>query len=727
MNVVFAVGCKRYRDPRVAQLRYADRDAKRFVETILSTQDPDNTDDYLLHDEHENEDFRPTRSNILGFLSLGKDQDRSIELDFLFFYFSGHGWSSQDGTDYLLTFDSRVNMLEDTAISVPMLERHLKDWEARHVVLFIDACRAVRAGGKGGITIEQESRIDIDSLCPPGMVTFCSCEPGHISYEADSIRSGVFTEGVCKALSDEGRCSTIQELDEYLNAKVPRISRAYGLPSQRPYSRVEPLGVQKALLVSRRIKEVWQTQEHEVAVQSSPETATQEEPLGKYREFVSWVWTGEQLSKQDVQWLSYQTDRLNLSQDDAAAIEHDVMGETKEEILERQERAAEEEAARRRYRDAIVEAWTDKKLSKEEAQRLEDLASELGLSSEATAEIEHQVTGNTVHAIVQRQSREEERQRHLDKLYDRAHQSHRDHRWQEVIDLFAQLHSEDPAYPDSERLLASAREALVAVRQENARRQYREAIEQAWADRELHRHEVEMLREVANSLNVSQSDASALEREVIGETKETILERKDQLDELYARARRLHQAQEWQAVVDTFDQIHAEDPAYPDPEGLLRAARESAPPMVRIPDLNGQKLYESTGTLAKKGLKLRVNKEVSSDAVPEGKIIEQIPEAGAEAEVGSSVSVTVSSGRPTVEVPDLIGQTEPEARRTLYAAGLQLGSVTFLSDTMIREYRRGKWTYSLRDTSGDRVVAQDPVRGKRVQRGHLVSITVDSK
>jgi uncharacterized caspase-like protein len=148
-----------------------------------------------------------------------------------------------------VTSDSLVNMPEHTAISVPMLERYLKNWEAKHVVLFIDACRTVLRGGKS-VTIEEESRVHVRSLCPPGMVTFCSCEPGQTSYESDAIRSGVFTEGVCRALGDEGQCSTIEELDEYLNDKVPRLSREYGLPLQKPYSRVEPLAVRKTPIIS---------------------------------------------------------------------------------------------------------------------------------------------------------------------------------------------------------------------------------------------------------------------------------------------------------------------------------------------------------------------------------------------------------------------------------------------------------------------------------------------
>src|SRR5215208_3539880 len=46
-------------------------------------------------------------------------------------------------------------------------------------------------------------------------------------------------------------------------------------------------------------------------------------------------------------------------------------------------------------------------------------------------------------------------------------------------------------------------------------------------------------------------------------------ERKERLDTLYAQARRSHQKQEWQAVLDVFERMRAEDPAYPDSEGLL--------------------------------------------------------------------------------------------------------------------------------------------------------------
>jgi uncharacterized membrane protein HdeD (DUF308 family) len=117
-------------------------------------------------------------------------------------------------------------------------------------------------------------------------------------------------------------------------------------------------------------------------------------------------------------------------------------------------------------------------------------------------------------------------------------------------------------------------------------RQYRESVESAWADRKLEADEVQQLRTLANDeLRLSSGAAADIEREVMGDTIELILERQEEaarqeernrrLEELYAQARRLHQDRKWQAVTNVFEQIHTEDPAYSDPEGLLRSARQT--------------------------------------------------------------------------------------------------------------------------------------------------------
>jgi hypothetical protein len=113
------------------------------------------------------------------------------------------------------------------------------------------------------------------------------------------------------------------------------------------------------------------------------------------------------------------------------------------------------------------------------------------------------------------------------------------------------------------------------IRGENdAPRRYREGVEAVWADEKLTGSEAEWLSGLASRLGLSGGDAADIEREVMGDTTKAIL-RRQELDELYADARRAHQNREWQAVIDVFDDIHALDPAYPDPEGLLVSAREA--------------------------------------------------------------------------------------------------------------------------------------------------------
>jgi superoxide dismutase/class 3 adenylate cyclase len=128
----------------------------------------------------------------------------------------------------------------------------------------------------------------------------------------------------------------------------------------------------------------------------------------------------------------------------------------------------------------------------------------------------------------ERVSREKERKKKLDRLYAQARRSHQDREWQAVVDVFAQIHSEDPDYADPEGLLQSARETLEMNRKEETLRQYRERVEWAWEGSKLYEHDAERLRDLAHRLNLSPGTAEGIEREVGGDTIEAILEHQEQ-------------------------------------------------------------------------------------------------------------------------------------------------------------------------------------------------------
>src|SRR5829696_462062 len=77
--------------------------------------------------------------------------------------------------------------------------------------------------------------------------------------------------------------------------------------------------------------------------QEEPEDQGEEDPLRRYREAVEQAWAGEELPRREVGRLRDLTNNsLGLSLSAAATIEHEVMGDTKEAILELQTRNQEE-------------------------------------------------------------------------------------------------------------------------------------------------------------------------------------------------------------------------------------------------------------------------------------------------------------------------------------------------------------------------------------------------
>ncbi|MGQ0774140.1 MAG: caspase family protein [Pseudonocardiales bacterium] len=240
------------REGYIAPLRYAHHDAARVADVLRTSCGVDESQLVVLHDDMPHS-HRPTRTNLLRYLTrmTASGPDEGI----LYFFFSGHGFQAPDTTQYLLPIDCVRDAIEDTALRFDSVVRYLGAAAAPHVVLFLDACRNVVDAGKSVGTALLH--VDVQALCPPGVVSFCSCRPGAVSYEADDIRSGIFTEALCAALGEKGRCRTIYELDAYLSTQVPALATTHGKPTQRPHSRVEPLGVQQLEIVSARKRNEW--------------------------------------------------------------------------------------------------------------------------------------------------------------------------------------------------------------------------------------------------------------------------------------------------------------------------------------------------------------------------------------------------------------------------------------------------------------------------------------
>jgi hypothetical protein len=87
----------------------------------------------------------------------------------------------------------------------------------------------------------------------------------------------------------------------------------------------------------------------------------------------------------------------------------------------------------------------------------------------------------------------------------------------------------------------------------------------------------------------------------------------------------------------------------------VSVAANSDPSTVEVPDLAGKSRSEVRNILRAAGLELGTIDDTQNDDVPEGKVAQQYPEAGSEAERGTPVRITLSSVPQNLRGPDREG------------------------------------------------------------------------
>ena len=107
--------------------------------------------------------------------------------------------------------------------------------------------------------------------------------------------------------------------------------------------------------------------------------------------------------------------------------------------------------------------------------------------------------------------------------------------------------------------------------------------------------------------------------------------------------------------------------------------------------------------------KLRVNvAEVYNSDVPAGEVVKQDPDTGRIVKLERIVTIYVSKGGETIEMPDLVGLTKSAATERIQKLGLQLGSI----------YEKDS------EKDPGTVLSHDPALGTKINRGKAIDLTV---
>jgi Tfp pilus assembly protein PilF len=236
------IGVNRY--PHLSgasSLHYAASDTQHLYDLMCdpSRGGIDPTHAFLLHDNREADEEKPTRANIARRI---EEMRKLIQpTDTVLFFFSGHG-AVRGGNTYLLTRDADPARLEETALSRTALNDMPGSLPARRIILFLDGCHA--AGVEGDATganplAGQPYRRLLHELSRQQLL-FASCEADQLAYDdllglEGSVFGHYFAEGLAgRADANKDGVVTLNEVVDYVESEVRGWCRATLAEDDKP-------------------------------------------------------------------------------------------------------------------------------------------------------------------------------------------------------------------------------------------------------------------------------------------------------------------------------------------------------------------------------------------------------------------------------------------------------------------------------------------------------------
>ena len=130
-----------------------------------------------------------------------------------------------------------------------------------------------------------------------------------------------------------------------------------------------------------------------------------------------------------------------------------------------------------------------------------------------------------------------------------------------------------------------------------------------------------------------------------------------------------------------------------------------------VPNVVGMTRQQAELAIENVGLDVGAIEEIRTNT-PRGTVSASRPVAGTRVPVPSSVTLTVSAGPASVDMPDVVGESYSRARTVLEQLGLRIGDVAVDSTSL---------------AASNTVIAQSPAAGRALGAGTRVSLTVSGR
>lgn len=213
------IGINEYEHHPERNLRYAVNDAQAMQDLLCNyARFPADQVFLCLGQQTERgQNTYPNTSNLYRWLQRELQPDKIGQADRLWFFFSGHGLSS-NGTDYLIPCDSLQDN-EKLLISVPEVIAALRNHNDADIVLILDNCRETADKSFNPCPFSEETKALAKQR---GVTTLFSCDYAQFSYELPQEKRGAFTYALVEGLKQH---TLPPQLEKYVQERVAALNK----------------------------------------------------------------------------------------------------------------------------------------------------------------------------------------------------------------------------------------------------------------------------------------------------------------------------------------------------------------------------------------------------------------------------------------------------------------------------------------------------------------------
>ena len=200
---------------------YADKDAQYFQDyASLKLGIPGSNITTMLNEKAELGDV------ILAVKDWMRRSSKPGKSD-VYVFFAGHGLASQDGEQmYLLPFDGRPRLLDDTAIARERLSTDIASANPRSVTVFLDTCYSGTTRGTDMLIASRPIAIKaLKQSVPDGFTVMTAARGDQTAKPLEEAKHGMFSYFLMKGMEGEADANqdnkiTAGELHSYVQTNV---------------------------------------------------------------------------------------------------------------------------------------------------------------------------------------------------------------------------------------------------------------------------------------------------------------------------------------------------------------------------------------------------------------------------------------------------------------------------------------------------------------------------